>query len=304
MLEETGLTAVGQYRSGLSPEHWRDWAYGLPAEPDYASFNGGFLQRWTDTSPVMRQPALDHHLIVLHQGGAKRVERLGGGKRRIVDVEQNACTTIESGSIYGWRTEGPIAFTHIYVAPQRFADIVAHNFDRDPATVGFAETIGRFDPSVVRLTDLLTSAMADPDWSLVADYYLDELLIRLATTSTVNAEFCLTRRLALTRPTVARVRDFIRNNLQQRISLSDLAEVAGYSRYHFVRAFKESTGMPPYAFLLSERVHAAQQLLQSSDQPISEVALQAGFGTHAQFSSRFRELTGVTPAEYRRRSRI
>lgn len=297
------MTNIVRYQSGVSPEHWRDWAYGMPAAPNHASFNGGFVQRWNGTSPVMRQPALDHHLIVLHLGGPKRVERNGGGKNRIVDVAENACTTVESGSIYGWRTEGPIAFAHIYVRPQRFADIVAQNFDRDPATVGFAETIGRFDPNVVRMTDLILNGMADPDWSSVGDYYIDELLIRLASTSTVEAEFRLPRRLALTRPTVARVRDYIHSNLDQRITLGDLADVAGYSRYHFVRAFKESTGMPPYAFLLSERVRAAQELLRTSDEPIAEVALRSGFGTHAQFSSRFRELTGITPAEYRRLSR-
>ena len=80
--------------------------------------------------------------------------------------------------------------------------------------------------------------------------------------------------------------------------------MTGYSRFHFVRAFRESTGLPPYAFLLNERIRAAQAALQIADVPIAQVARDTGFGTHAHFSARFREATGMTPVEFRRRSRM
>lgn len=271
---------VGGSAARVAPEEWREWA-----------------------GAVMRQPALDHHLIVLHQGGAKRVERIGGRTRRVVDVAVNASSTVESGSVYRWRTEGPIAFAHVYVAPDRFAEIVAQSFDRNPDTVGFAEAIGRFDPYVAQLIELMLASRSDPDWGSVADYYLDALLMRLATTSTDGAEFRTLPKLALTRPTIVRVRDYIRGNLSRRITLDDLAGIAGYSRFHFVRAFKDSIGMPPYAFLVRQRVHAAQEMLRGGDRPIAEIAQQTGFGTHAHFSARFREVAGMTPAEYRRRTR-
>ncbi|OYY68144.1 AraC family transcriptional regulator [Sphingomonas sp. 28-63-12] len=306
-----------QQSTGIRPEHWRAWATrkapagrlaaAAAADPRVAGgpayLDRALLQCWTDTSPDMRQPALDHHLIVLHQGGPKRIERIGGGPRRLVDAPIGASSTVESGSTYRWRTQGPIAFTHLYVAPARFADIVAENFDRDPRSVGFAEAIGRPDPHVARLFDLMMAARGEPDWQTVADYYLDALLIRLATTSTTGAAFRAPARLMLTQPVIGRVRDFIRGNLAQRITLGDLAGVAGYSRYHFVRAFRDSTGQPPYAFLLDERVRVAQQLLQQTEAPIAEIAQQTGFGSHAHFSARFRDRTGLTPADYRRRSR-
>ncbi|MBY0393658.1 MAG: hypothetical protein K2Q27_10375, partial [Novosphingobium sp.] len=83
----------------------------------------------------MVQPPLDHHLIVLHQGGAKRVLRNGEGGRRITDVEDRSITTIEAGSAYRWRTEGPIAFSHFYVCPDYFGSLVGEMFDRDPGSV-------------------------------------------------------------------------------------------------------------------------------------------------------------------------
>ena len=284
----------------VSPSQWRDWAPAALKAPAPSQFDRAKLQCWSGTDPRMDMPALDHHLIVLHRGGPKRVTRTNGKYTRTVEVAPDTTTTVESGSAYGWHTQGPIDFAHLYVAPDRFGELVGRTFDRDPLSVGFAETIGRADPCVARLLDLMIDGRDDPDWALVSDYYLDALLIRLASISG-SGEFRGPKRIALTPRTVTRVRDFIRAHLRERLSLDDMAEVAGYSRYHFVRAFKDSTGVPPYAYLLRERIGVAKVLLRAGDVPIADVARAAGFVTHAQFSSRFRATTGVTPAEYRRR---
>ena len=287
----------------LHPDLWRGWAAAeSPVASDPCVLRGGFLQSWRNTSSVMLQPPLDHHLIVLHQGGPKRVHRDGGGGNRVADVEMRAVTTAEAGSAYRWRTEGPIAFSHFYVRPDYFATLVGEMFDRDPASVSFAETLGRADPHAANLFDLLLDRQHDPDWALSADFYVDALLIRIATTSTWGGEFRQYRRLSLAPHVVTRVRDFIRSNIGQRITLEDLATEAGYSRFHFVRSFKHSTGLPPYAFVLRERIDAARDLLDNTALPIAEIAQRCGFSTHTHFSTRFREAIGLTPADYRRRS--
>lgn len=301
----------GPSTAGIDPSQWRDWAEAsgtgrrIAHAPRHRSsgFDRARLECWTDTSPVMDQPALNHHLIVLHEGGPKRIERRSGRRCKTVDAALGSSTTIECGSAYRWNTQGPIAFSHIYVAPDRFAEIVASTFDRDSRRVGFAESIGRPDPHVARLIDLMIASRDDPDWPVIGDFYLDALLIRLAATSTSGAHFRLPEPSILTRPTVARVQEYIRGNLNAAVSLDDLAAVAGYSRYHFVRAFKSATGLPPHTFLINERVLAAKELLASPDLPIAQIAVSTGFSTHAHFSARFRESTGMTPAQYRRRLR-
>ncbi|OYY90622.1 MAG: hypothetical protein B7Y45_06650 [Sphingomonas sp. 28-66-16] len=289
-------------RPGMQPEDWRDWAASAETIGGPARFDRAFLQCWAGTSAKMRQPALDHHLIVLHRGGPKRVKRIAGSRCHIVDVPLNAFTTIESGSIYRWDTEGPIAFAHLFVAPERFADVVSQAFDRDPASVGLAETVGQSDRHVAALFDLLIASRYDPDWAAVADDYLDALLLRLAATSASGGVFRTSGRITLTPRTIARVREFIDAHLQERISLDDLARVAGYSRYHFVRAFRQASGVPPYTYLLQMRIRAAAAMLRESDRPIAQIARDTGFATHAQFSTRFRETIGVTPAIFRGRA--
>ena len=298
------MSLVTDHGNGIRPEQWRDWVSHQMPEQRASYFDRAFLATWADTNPEMRQPALDHHLIVLHQGGPKRVERTGGQGRRIEDVATNSSSTVESGSVYRWRTEGPIAFAHIYIAPDRFAQLVGEAFDRDPAKIGFAESLGRADPHIAQIFDLMIASRHDPDWSVTSDFYLDALMMRLATTSTSGAEFRLPRRLSLTPRTIVRVREFIRENIAARVTLDDLAEIAGYSRFHFVRAFRETTGLPPYAFLMHQRIAVAQDMLARSDKPISEIADETGFKTHAHFSARFREATSVSPLEYRRRARF
>lgn len=286
----------------MHPDLWRGWvaANDPPATQPYV-LRGGFLQSWQNTSSTMLQPPLDHHLVVLHQGGPKRIRRDGGGGRRVTDVEVRSITSAEAGSAYRWQTKGPIAFSHFYIRPDYFSALIGEAFDRDPATVSFAETIGRPDPHAAGLFELLLNGRDDPDWALSADFYVDALLVRLATTSTWNGEFRQYRRLALAPHIVARVRAFIRSHIGQRITLEDLAAVAGYSRFHFVRAFKDSTGVPPYAYVLRERIAAARDLLDHSALPIAEIAHRCGFSTHTHFSTRFREAIGLTPADYRRR---
>ncbi len=288
-------------RSLLNPEFWRGWAPmdgGTATGP--CTLRAGFLRSWQNTNSTMLQPPLDHHIVVLHQGGAKRVRRDGGGGRRVAEAEDCSITTAEAGSAYHWRTEGPIAFSHLYVRPDYFATLVGEAFDRDPASVSFAETIGRLDRHAATLFDLLLNGQTDPDWSFSADYYGDALLIRLATTLTGAAEPRQYHRLALAPHIVARVRDFIRSNIHQHITLEDLAAVSGYSRFHFVRAFRQSTGVPPYGYVLRERIAVARALLEHSVLPIADIARRCGFSTHTHFSTRFRDAIGMTPAEYRR----
>lgn len=289
--------------AAIHPELWRGWVSrsGIDVgEP--RALKAGFVQSWQNTSRVMRQPPLDHHLVVLHEGGGKRVQRDGGGGRRTADVAERSITTAEAGSAYRWRTEGPIAFSHFYIKPSYFSALVADTFDRDPASVSFAETIGRPDPYGASLFEMLMAGRNDPDWHLSADFYADALLVRLAQTSHWGGEFRQYRRLTLAPHIIARVHDFVLDNLDTRITLDDLAAIGGYSRYHFVRAFKESTGVPPYHYVLQARIALARDLLQHGRMPIADIARRCGFTTHAHFSIRFRQAIGVTPAEFRRRT--
>lgn len=283
----------------IHPLAWRSWAKTAGSDASApVHLDGAIIQCWRQSSSQMDQPPLDHHYIAFHLGGPKRVIRSGAGRNIARDIAPHSCTTVEAGSTYAWSTIGPVEFAHLYIDPGHFARTVAENGGGEPARISFAERIGAFDPLLSRLLTAIVGNRASDDIAQAAqEACLDAALMRLYEQASVTGED--ERRMRMTPRTLARVRDYIEAHLQDPIRLQDLAELAGYSRFHFARAFRATTGLPPYSFILRERAALACRLLEQTDMPVKAVAKASGFTTHALFASRFRQLTGVAPSMYR-----
>jgi AraC family transcriptional regulator len=100
-----------------------------------------------------------------------------------------------------------------------------------------------------------------------------------------------------------RVREYIDGRLGDNISLDALAEVAELSRCHFARAFKQSVGTSPHAFVMQRRLERAEHLLAETDLSLCQVALDSGFSDQSHFSSCFRRSFGESPRSFRRSRR-
>lgn len=91
-----------------------------------------------------------------------------------------------------------------------------------------------------------------------------------------------------------------RANLDKPLLVEQLAARALMSPRSFARHFKAATGATPHAWLLGQRVHRAEELLETADLPVEEVARLAGFGTAAALREQFIRRRGVPPRDYRR----
>ncbi len=80
-----------------------------------------------------------------------------------------------------------------------------------------------------------------------------------------------------------------------------VAAHAGYSTYHFIRAFRETYGRTPGQYLTLRRVERAQEMLRTANLSVTEICALVGFSSLGTFSSTFKRLTGATPTEYRDR---
>ncbi|MGW2563804.1 helix-turn-helix transcriptional regulator [Streptomyces sp. NPDC001514] len=83
------------------------------------------------------------------------------------------------------------------------------------------------------------------------------------------------------------------------LDLDAVAAHAGYSRFHFVRAFKTVYGETPGQYLSRRRTERAEDLLRTVDLSVTEICHLVGFSSLGTFSTRFRMRTGLTPSEYR-----
>src|SRR5829696_3789909 len=88
-------------------------------------------------------------------------------------------------------------------------------------------------------------------------------------------------------------------NLAEDISVDVLARRALMSPRSFARRFKATTGTTPHAWLLGQRLAAAEALLEGSDAPVEEIARLVGFGTAAGLREQFARRRGVSPRAYR-----
>lgn len=105
----------------------------------------------------------------------------------------------------------------------------------------------------------------------------------------------------LPQPHLRKVLDYLNDRLDQNIQLADLAALLEMSQFHFGRLFKQSIGVSPYQYLLQQRIERAKQLLKQTDDSIVDIALNCGFNSHSHLSKQFRQMTGITPRNYRSR---
>jgi transcriptional regulator GlxA family with amidase domain len=99
---------------------------------------------------------------------------------------------------------------------------------------------------------------------------------------------------------LAEVITWARANLARRLSVEALAARALMSRRSFIRHFKAATGATPHAWLLSQRLNLAEELLETTDLNIQQVAETVGYGNAAVLRDHFAQRRGVAPSEYRR----
>lgn len=100
-----------------------------------------------------------------------------------------------------------------------------------------------------------------------------------------------------------RVLDYIEAKRGSDIALTDLAQVAGLTTYHFARSFKQATGITPSRYVMERRLALARELLAGTGDSLAGVAHDAGFASQSHMTDSFRRLLGTTPGRYRREMR-
>ena len=96
------------------------------------------------------------------------------------------------------------------------------------------------------------------------------------------------------------VMKYIDANYMYDISLDRLADVAGYSKYHFSRIFKQYNSMSYLQYINARRTKAAEHLLLDPDLSITDVAMQSGFKSLTTFNRIFKEIKHCTPTDFKK----
>ncbi|AWM00598.1 AraC family transcriptional regulator [Bradyrhizobium amphicarpaeae] len=162
------------------------------------------------------------------------------------------------------------------------------------------------DPIMRRLSDALaaTEATHDAHSAIMADALRLAILTRTFSRQTLRAPTVREENAgravrSLQNWRLKRVLKYVDENLTAKITLQDLAVVAGLSRMHFAAQFRAATGVRPHEYLLRRRIERAQELLKQGEVALVDIALTVGFQTQAHFTTVFKRFVGDTPYQWR-----
>lgn len=93
--------------------------------------------------------------------------------------------------------------------------------------------------------------------------------------------------------------NYINIHYQEKLSLEEVADRVGFSKFHFTRIFKQYTNMTFCEYLNKRRVKCAEGLLFSTDMRVTDVAMNSGFSSMSSFDRTFKAVNGNSPSQYR-----
>ena len=222
---------------------------------------------------------------------------VGGARRRLPRDLRGKLSFVPAGEqTWGWSVyrDRCNTFTAVYFDPDAVDEDIARRFER------VTRAHLHFEDGPLRETmRKLHAELAAPGES--DTLYLESLCVLSAMEISRYAD----RKAdsvdddALDRRRASRTQELIEANLARNISLTELADAAGLSRFHFLRSFKRCIGETPYQYVLRRRIETAQTLLREQAMTVEAVAGAVGFSSATRFIRAFRLRTGSTPGAYR-----
>ncbi len=93
---------------------------------------------------------------------------------------------------------------------------------------------------------------------------------------------------------------YINEHFKDKVTTEVLAKNAGLSPFHFIRIFKEETGITPHEYLLRTRIDMAKYLLKNTNMAVKDICFATGFSCESVFCSAFKRSSGLSPNAYRK----
>ncbi len=235
----------------------------------------------------------DGYAIGVVEGGALGFSYLG--KNHVAapgDVNlavPGECHNGFAASEDGWR------YRMFYLPPDLLEQAASEISDRSVRPPFFRQGVIH-DPSLASRIQSTHMALDSPETSLLeAESRLLDVLTMMILR---HAENRLTLGFrSCSHRAVARAVDYLQAHYDENPSLERLSEIAGLSRFHFLRVFSRRMGLPPHAYLTQLRVGRAKDLIGRGN-AIADVALETGFSDQSHLNRHFKRIVGVTPGTY------
>lgn len=208
----------------------------------------------------------------------------------------NEVVVIPPGTVHSsWSGAQPASFHCLHLCARTLAEVGeelrTHVFQRPAASAIAAPARWAFG---ALHRELMVDASL-PGTQLSRDALALNLVVQLARPT-------MSRKLRSGSPlrSLARVDELLRSSPEADHSLTELAQLAGLSTFHFVRAYKRAYGITPHQQLLALRVARAAELMRQPGLTLTQIAYDVGFGSSSRLTEAFKRRHGVSPSQWRR----
>ena len=271
-------------------------------------WDGLFAERWRHGEGELAEvEARDTEIVVMLRGSLS-ISRRRGGRREQHRWAPGAVWFCPVGVGEGTiRLHGEIRESiHLFLPAAPLAAAAAEELGVDPGRFGPRHDRCVRDPLVEQIARAIRAEMLDPApaGKMLVETLAAALGVHLLSRCSGLAPAAVrppALRGALDPRRLSRVTGYIEAHLADELTVERLAGEACLSRFHFARAFKAATGMPPHRYVTDRRIARARALIARGGLPIAEIAAACGFSSPAYFARWFKRLAGATPSDYRAR---
>lgn len=240
------------------------------------------------------------HQIFIVLAGAFHSSMVSSSGRRRGGWRRNGHTPIvPAGQSYSAFWQEEIEDITIYLDPSFVARAAAEAMVSDKIEI--MESCNADDPVIRRIGMALRAEVESegPAARLYAESLANVLAVHLIRHYTQDGNQLRTSVGGLTGRKLNLATEFIEDNIERDLGLTEIAEAVDLSPFHFARSFKQATGVSPHQYLIKSRIERAKSLLAKSELPIVEVGFRVGFKNQSHFTTLFRRVTHLTPKAYR-----
>jgi AraC family transcriptional regulator len=265
-------------------------------------WNGIYVQQ--HQQPAWETPEYAHtsHMLIVHSPNVTtQSERWFDGRKHQEQVGGNNNIVIVPATVRhraNWNKESP--FSLLFLEPGRLIQIARESVTAE--RVELTPHGAMQDPLINQIGRSLTAELeSDQSGSRL---FVESLTIALAV-HLLRHYSDWQRPLredngGLPQRKLQRAIAYIDEYLTEDLSIAAIANELEMSQYYFSRLFKQSMGIPPYQYVMQQRIERAKHLLRTTTLLVATIAQQVGFFNQNQLTIQFRKFTGTTPSNYRK----
>lgn len=277
------------------------WLSGMGARNIDATVHGtGFSAfRLHGLQDEVKNVAAPVHMVLLALTSPGQITTNIAGIRQNVSWRSGDAVIVPASTVAWWKTSSAADVLHMDVDAGLLKRLLP---EANGKPIEIRSRIGVRDPEIERIGRSVVRELAGE--AIGTRPMIESLALALAVRLVrMHSNFAsVSSGTPLVAWRLRRATEFMTAHLDRDIGLVEIAGAVGLSPWHFARAFREATGVPPHRWLVEKRIERARDLLANSTMRLAEVALASGFSSQSSFTTTFRRLTGATPGRWRERA--